>query len=313
MEENLTKVTEFIFLGFSDLQRLQLLLFVFVLLIYLIILIGNSLIIAVTVADIKLHTPMYFFLRNLSALEICYTTVTVPKILSDFLSERHTISFLGCVAQMYFFILFGVSECCLLVVMCYDRYAAICNPMRYPLIMNRKVCARMAAVVWTVGNVVACEQVAAIFSLPFHGSNVINHFFCDVLPVLRLASTETSLNELITTMLSVVLILIPFLLIIASYIRIMSTVLKMHSAEGRHKAFSTCSSHLISVTLFYGSTLVTYLRPSSEGSTNTDRALSLFYTVVTPTFNPIIYSLRNKEVKTALKKLVGRSIGLQVS
>uniref|UniRef100_A0A674JMF8 Olfactory receptor n=1 Tax=Terrapene triunguis TaxID=2587831 RepID=A0A674JMF8_9SAUR len=305
---NLTAVTEFIFLGFSDLQDLQPLLFVLVLLIYLITLIGNGLIITVTVADLALHTPMYFFLRNLSVLEICYTSVIIPKTLTNLLSERQTISFLGCVVQMYFFIFFGSTECGLLAIMSYDRYVAICNPMRYSLIMNRKVTLSLAAAVWIAGSMVACEQTVAIFTLPFCRSNKINHFFCDVLPILRLVSTDTSFIKAILAFLTVLVIVLPFLLIIASYTSIICTILKMRSGEGRRKAFSTCSSHLITVTLFYGSTFVTYMRPSSNGSVDIDRAISLFYTIITPTFNPIIYSLKNKEVKEALRKLLGRKM-----
>nr|XP_032657298.1 olfactory receptor 10A7-like [Chelonoidis abingdonii] len=307
MEGNLSTVTEFIFLGFSDLQHLQFFLLILVLLIYLIILIGNSLIVAVTVTDLMLQSPMYFFLRNLSVLEICYTSVIIPKTLSNLLSERQTISFLGCATQMYFFLLFGNSECCLLTVMSYDRYVAICNPMHYSLIMTRKVTIRLASVVWIAGNVVAFEQTVTIFMLSFHGSNKIEHFFCDVIPVLKLASTDTSLNDIINTVLTIVFIIFPFVLIITSYICILSTILKMRSAEGRHKAFSTCSSHLITVTLFFGSGFITYMRPGSSGSVDTNRAISLLYTVITPMFNPIIFSLRNKEVKEALRKLLGSS------
>ncbi|XP_030395349.1 olfactory receptor 10A7-like [Gopherus evgoodei] len=274
MEGNLSTVTEFIFLAFLYLQHLQLLLFVLVSLIYFIILIGNSLIVAVT---------------------------------SNLLSECQTISFLGCATQMYFFLLFGNSECCLLALMSYDRYVAICNPMRYSLIMSRKVTIRLASVVWIAGNVVAFEQTVTMFMLSFYGSNKIEHFFCDVIPVLKLASTDTSLNDVINTVLTVVFIIFPFVLIITSYICIFSTILKMRSAEGRHKAFSTCSSHLITVTLFFGSGFITYMRPSSSGCMDTNRAISLFYTVITPMFNPIIYSLRNKEVKEALRKILGSS------
>ncbi|KAM9120714.1 olfactory receptor 10A7-like [Pangshura tecta] len=265
MERNLTAVTEFIFLGFSDLQDLQPLLFILILLIYLITLLGNGLIIAVTVADLALPTPMYFFLRNLSVLEICYTLIIIPKTLTNLLSEWQTISFLGCVVQMYFFIFFGSLECGLLAIMSYDRYVAICNPMHYSLIMSRKVTLSLAAAVWIAGSVVACEQTVAIFTLPFCRSNKINHFFCDVLPILRLVSTDTSLIKAILAFLAVVVIVIPFLLIIASYASIIRTILKMHSA------------------------------------------ISLFYTIITPTFNPIIYSLRNKEVREALRKLLARS------
>uniref|UniRef100_A0A452H4D7 Olfactory receptor n=1 Tax=Gopherus agassizii TaxID=38772 RepID=A0A452H4D7_9SAUR len=307
MEENLTAVTEFIFLGFSDLQHLQPLLFVLILLIYLFTLIGNGLIIAVTVADLALHTPMYFFLRNLSVLEICYTSVVVPKTLTNLLSEKQAISFLGCAVQMYFYIFFGSTECGLLTVMSYDRYVAICNPMRYSLIMSRKVTLSLAAMVWIVGKLVACEQTAAIFTLPFHGPNKINHFFCEVLPVLRLVSVDTSLINAIISFLTMVLTIIPLILIITSYASIICTILKMHSGEGRHKAFSACSSHLITVIIFYCSGFITYMRPSPNVSVDTDRALSLLYTVIIPTFNPIIYSLRNKEVKEALRKFLTRS------
>ncbi|XP_053902641.1 olfactory receptor 10A7-like [Malaclemys terrapin pileata] len=307
MEENLTAVTDFIFLGFSDLQHLQPLLFVIVLLIYLFTLIGNGLIIAVTVADLALNTPMYFFLRNLSVLEICYTSVVIPKTLTDLLSERRAISFLGCAVQMYFYLFFGSTECGLLTVMSYDRYVAICNPMRYSLIMSRKVTLSLAAVVWIVGKLVACEQTEAIFILPFHGPNQINHFFCDVLSVLRLVSTDKSLINAILSFLTVVFTIVPLILIIISYASIIWTILKMHSGEGRRKAFSTCSSHLITVILFYCSGFITYMRPSSNVSVDTNRALALLYTVIIPAFNPIIYSLRNKEVKEALRKFLTRS------
>uniref|UniRef100_A0A8C3XWD9 Olfactory receptor n=1 Tax=Chelydra serpentina TaxID=8475 RepID=A0A8C3XWD9_CHESE len=306
-EYNQTTVIHFILFGLSSDPKIQIFLFVLFLVIYLITLLGNMLIILVIKADPQLHTPMYFFLSNLSFLDICYTSVTIPKTLSNLLSEDQAISFLGCAAQMYFFLLFGSSECCLLAVMSYDRYVAICNPMRYSLIMSRKVTISLAAVVWVMGNVVACEQTAAIFTLPFHRTNIINHFFCDVLPVLRLASTDTFLNDVVNGVLSVVFTIVPFILIITSYVCILSATLKMRSAEGRHKAFSTCSSHLITVTLFFGSCFITYMRPSSSASVDTDRAISLFYTVITPTFNPIIYSLRSKEVKEALRKLLGRS------
>ncbi|XP_044840235.1 olfactory receptor 10A7-like [Mauremys mutica] len=307
MEENLTAVTEFIFLGFSDLQHLQPLLFVLILLIYLFTPTENGLIIAVTVADLALHTPMYFFLRNLSVLEICYTSVVVPKTLTNLLSEKQAISFLGCAVQMYFYLFFGSTECGLLTVMSYDWYVAICNPMHYSLIMSRKVTLSLATMLWIVCKLVACEQTAAIFTLPFHGPNKINHFFCDVLPVLRLVSTDTSLINAILSFLTIVFTIVPLILIITSYASIIiCTILKMHSGEGRHKAFSACSSHLITVILFYCSAFI-YMRPSSNVSVDTDRALALLYTVIIPTFNPIIYSLRNKEVKEALRKFLTRS------
>ncbi|XP_030404129.1 olfactory receptor 10A7-like [Gopherus evgoodei] len=294
MEENLIAVTEFILLGFSDLQHLQPLLFVLILLIYLFPLIGNGLIIAVTVADLALHTPMYFFLRNLSVLGICYTSVIIPKTLTNLLSEKQAISSLGCAVQMYFYIFFGSTECGLLTVMFYDRYIVICNPMRYSLIMSRKVTLSLAAMVWIVGKLVACEQTTAILMLPFHGPNKINHFFCDILPVLRLMSTDTSLINAIISFLTMVLTIVPLILIITSYASIICTILKMHSGEGRHKAFSACSSHLITL-IFYCSGFITYMWPSSNVSVDTDRALALLYAVIIQTFNSIIYSLRNKK------------------
>ncbi|XP_030402379.1 olfactory receptor 10A7-like [Gopherus evgoodei] len=307
MEENLTAVTEFIFLGFSDLQHLQPLLFVLILLIYLFTLIENGLVIAVTVADLALHTPMYFFLRNLSVLEICYTSGVFPKTLTNLLSEKQALSFLGCAVQMYFYLFFGSTECGLLTVMSYDRYIAICNPMRYSLIMSRKVTLSLAAMMWIVGKLVACEQTAAIFMLPFHGLNKINHFFCDILPVLRLVSTDTSLISAIISFLTMLFTIVLLILIITSYASIICTILKMHSGEGRHKAFSACSSHLNTVILFYCSAIITCMRPSPNVSADTDRALALLNTVIIPTFNPIIYSPRNKEVKEALRKYLTKN------
>ncbi|XP_030395525.1 olfactory receptor 10A7-like [Gopherus evgoodei] len=208
--------------------------------------------------------------RNLSVLEICYTSVIIPKTLTNLLSERQTISFLGCVVQMYFFIFFGSTECGLLAIMSYDRYVAICYPIPYSLIMNRKVTISLAIAVSIASIVVSCEQTVAIFTLPFCRSNKINHFFCEVLPILRLISTDTSLIKAILAFLAVAVIVDPFLLIITSYASIICVILKMRSGEGRRKAFSTCSSHLITVTLFYGSPFITYMRPSSNGSMDID-------------------------------------------
>uniref|UniRef100_A0A8C3SJF4 Olfactory receptor n=1 Tax=Chelydra serpentina TaxID=8475 RepID=A0A8C3SJF4_CHESE len=307
-ENNLTVITEFILLGFGDLPELQTLLFLLFLVIYIVTMAGNILIIVLIVTDQNLHTPMYFFLGNLnlSFLEIGYTSVMIPKMLLNLLSEAQTISFVGCGAQMCFFILFGITECCLLSVMAYDRYVAICHPLQYTLVMNQRVCAQMAAGSWTIGALVAFGQTASIFTLPFCGSNSISHFFCDILPVLRLATTDTRKNEAAVAIVTVAFILIPFLLILLSYILILSAILRMPSAAGRRKAFSTCSSHLIVVSLFYGTVTFTYVRPKSVYSLGSDRLLSLLYTVVTPMFNPIVYSLRNKEVRSALRKSIVR-------
>ncbi|KAM9120666.1 olfactory receptor 10A4-like [Pangshura tecta] len=312
-KDNQTCVTEIELVGFSDFQSLQVLPFVLVFTFYVMALVGNTLIVIITVTDSTLQTPMYFFLRNLSFLEICYTSVTLPKMLVNLISETQTISFAGCGAQMCFFVLFGITECCLLSVMAYDRYVAICRPLQYTCRMNQMVCARMAAGSWIIGFLVGFGHTISIFTLPFCGSNRINHFFCDVFPVLRLVSTDTHKNEAAVTTTTVLFILAPFLLILLSYGLIISTILKMPSAEGRHKAFSTCSSHLIVVSLFYGTGTFIYMQPSSEQSQGSNRFLSLVYTVLTPTFNPIIYSLRNKEIKCALRKTIGKKMFLQVT
>ncbi|XP_039353379.1 olfactory receptor 10A7-like [Mauremys reevesii] len=312
-KDNQTCVTEIELVGFSDFQSLQVLPVVLVFTFYVMALVGNILIVIITITDSALQTPMYFFLRNLSFLEICYTSVTLPKMLVNLISETQTISFAGCGIQMCFFVLFGITECCLLSVMAYDRYVAICHPLQYTLSMNQMVCVWMAAGSWIIGILVGFGHTISIFTLPFCGSNRIRHFFCDVFPVLRLVSTDTHKNEAAVTTTTVLFILAPFLLILLSYGLIISTILKMPSAEGRHKGFSTCSSHLIVVSLFYGTGTFIYMQPSSEQSQSSNRFLSLVYTVLTPTFNPIIYSLRNKEIKCALRKTTGRKMFPQVT
>uniref|UniRef100_A0A8C3PCJ7 Olfactory receptor n=1 Tax=Chrysemys picta bellii TaxID=8478 RepID=A0A8C3PCJ7_CHRPI len=283
-------------------------LFVVFLSCYLIALTGNLLIIFVTMADAALHTPMYFFLRNLSFLEISYTSVTLPKILANLLSEDRTISFLGCATQMYFLLFLGGTECYLLAVMAYDRYVAICHPLHYPVLMNRRVYIGLAAASWLTNLLVLMGHIAAIFTLPFCGSNEINHFFCDVPPVMKLACGDTHRTEIAILLVALFFVLLPFTLILASYVRIISTILKMASAEGRQKTFSTCSSHLLVVTLFYGTACTMYLKPKSSHSPNSDKLIALLYSVVTPMLNPIIYSLRNKEVTGALRRLTEKNV-----
>lgn len=303
---NQSCVTEIVFLGFSDFQATQTLLFGLLLIFYLVALTGNGLILVLTITNPTLQTPMYFFLCNLSFLEIGYTSTIIPKTLQHLLTESQTISFVGCGLQMYFFILFGITECCLLAVMAFDRYLAICKPLQYSCLMGRKACAQLAAVSWAIGISVALGQSVSIFTLPFCGPNRISHFFCDILPVLRLATTNTLRNEAAVATATVVFILTPFLLILLSYILIIAAILRMPVAENRRKAFSTCSSHLIVVSLFFGTATFTYVRPKSIYSLDSDRMLSLLYTIVTPAFNPIIYSLRNKEIQASFKKSVGR-------
>ncbi|XP_048373401.1 olfactory receptor 10A7-like [Sphaerodactylus townsendi] len=301
--QNSTAPIEFILLGLSDEPNLQSILFSIFLMIYIIILAGNLLIILLTLLDPALHTPMYFFLRNLSFLEICYSSVNIPKMLEDLLFGNKSISFLGCAVQTYFTFLLGGSECFLLASMAYDRYVAICKPLHYHVLMNRKVCLGLAVGPWLSGLLMAFGHTSMVFTMSFCGSHEINHFFCDIPPLIKLACGDTSRIKIAVLVMTTIFGILPFLLILMSYTGIIITILGISSAEGRKKTFSTCSSHLIVVTLFYGSACITYLKPSSTYSPNTDKYLSLLYTVVGPVLNPIIYSFRNKDFKNALKKI----------
>ncbi|XP_025032579.1 olfactory receptor 2D3-like [Python bivittatus] len=282
-KDNQSCLTEIVLLGFSDFQSVQELLFSLVLIFYFMALMGNSLILVLIFLSPALHTPMYFFLWNLSFLEIGYTTTISPKMLVNLLLEKQSISFWGCGCQMCFFLLFGVTECCLLCVM------AVIKPLRH-----------------CVPPLIGLGDSISIFTLPFCGSNQISHFFCDLMSVLRLASTNTYKNEVAVAALTVLVDLTPFLLILFSYTLIISTILMMLVAKNRRKAFSTCSSHLTIVFIFYGTVIFTYIHPNSAYSVDNNRFLGLFYTVVTPSLNPIIYSLRNKEMKAAFMKSVAR-------
>ncbi|XP_004466700.3 olfactory receptor 10AG1-like [Dasypus novemcinctus] len=307
-EGNFSSVMGFVLLGFSDLPNLQGFLFGIFFLIYTFVIIGNGLIIIITRIESALETPMYFFLANFSSLEICYVSVTVPKILANLWTQDRSISLVGCAAQMYFFLMLGVTECFFLTVMAYDRYVAICNPLQYPLVMNQKKCIQLAVGSWISGIPVQIGQTYHVFSLPFCGSNQISHFFCDIPPLIKLACGDTSLNEIPVYIVDVLFGMIPCLLILYSYIKIISTILKLPSTTSQFKAFSTCSSHLIVVVLFFGPVIITYLRPKSNHSSGSDKMFSLFYIFVTPLLNPIIYSLRNKDVIAALKKLLPQKI-----
>ncbi|XP_037696063.1 olfactory receptor 10AG1-like [Choloepus didactylus] len=305
-EGNGSTVMQFVLLGFSDLPNLQGFLFVLFTIIYMIVLIGNSLIIIITRFDPALQKPMYFFLSNFSSLEICYVSVTLPRILVNLWTQNRSISVLNCGTQMCFFLMLAATECFLLAVMAYDRYVAICNPLHYPLVMNQKMCIQLAIGSWVSGIPVQIGQTCQIFSLHFCDCNQINHFFCDIPPILRLACGDTSVHEISVYVVAMLFGAVPFMLILASYSRIISTILRLPTAQGRAKAFSTCSSHLLVVVLFFGSATITYLRPKSNHSVGIDKLLSLFYTIVTPMFNPMIYSLRNKDVTAALRKLLLR-------
>ncbi|VFV33554.1 olfactory receptor 10ag1-like [Lynx pardinus] len=307
--ENDTSLEGFILLGLADTMELQIILFLLFFVIYALTVLGNVGMILLIGTDSRLHTPMYFFLANLSFVDVCYSSAITPKMLADLLSETKTISFTGCFLQLYFFIALATTECILFGLMAYDlmaydRYVAICNPLHYPLVMNHKICVQMVVACWITGVPVETGQTYQIFSLPFCGSNQINHFFCDIPPLLKLACGDTFLNEMLVFTVAVLFVTIPFLLILGSYIKIISTILRLPSATGRTKAFSTCSSHITVVVMFFGSAIITYLRPKSKHSSRADKFLSLFYTIVTPMFNPMIYTLRNKDAMMALRKLV---------
>ncbi|ELW47819.1 olfactory receptor 10K2 [Tupaia chinensis] len=307
---NETVVREFVFLGFSSLAGLQRLLFAVFLFLYLFTLGTNAIIISTIVLDRALHTPMYFFLAVLSCSETCYTFVIVPKMLVDLLSQKKTISFLGCAIQMFTFLFLGCSHSFLLAAMGYDRYVAICNPLRYTVLMGHGACTGLVAAACACGFTVAQIITLLVFHLPFHSSNELHHFFCDISPVLQVASHHTHFSQIVIFMLCSLVLVIPLLLILVSYIHIISAILQFPSKLGRYKAFSTCASHLVVVTVHYGCASFIYLRPKSNYSSSQDALISVSYTILTPLFNPMIYSLRNKEFKSALRRVVGRTISL---
>ncbi|CAI5790447.1 olfactory receptor 226-like, partial [Podarcis lilfordi] len=294
----------FILVGFPGDPELQMSLFTLFLIIYTLTITENVVIIALIWMNINLHKPMYLFLSNLSFLEIWYVSVTVPKMLAGFVAEKREISFIGCMAQLYFFLALACTECVLLAVMAYDRYVAICNPLRYPAIMSQDLCVRLAAGSWLSGFFIAMGKVFFISRLSYCGPNTINHYFCDVSPLLNLACTDMSLAELIDFLLALLILLGPLSVTIASYFYIISTVLRIPSAKGKQKAFSTCASHLLVVTIFYAASLFIYARPKALTSFNSNKLVSVVYTVLTPLFNPVIYCLRNQEFKDALSKTV---------
>ena len=287
-EENQTYVTEFVFLGLSQDPHTQALLFFLFLIIYLLTVLGNLLIVVLIHIDSRLHTPMYFFLSNLSFADLCFSTTTVPQVLVHFLVKRKTISFAGCSTQMVVLLLVGCTECALLAVMSYDRCVAVCKPLRYTTIMTHRVCAQLATGSWASGAFVSLVDTTFTLCLPSRGNNIINHFFCEPPALLKLASADTYRTEMAIFAMGVAILLAPVSLILASYWNIISTVIQMQSGEGRLKAFSTCGSHLIVVVLFYGSGIFTYMRPNSKTIKERDKMISVFYTVVTPMLNPII-------------------------
>ncbi|XP_029452804.1 olfactory receptor 1G1-like [Rhinatrema bivittatum] len=306
--QNWTTVTEFLLLGFSDLPEHQISLFVLFFTMYLINLLGNTIMITLIATDHHLHTPMYFFISNLSFVDMCFSSVTVPQMLINIFSENKAISYTSCMAQLSFFINFNGIEVVLLAVMAYDRYVAICNPLHYPMLMNKKICLCLLGVCWLSGALNSLLHTILMCRLSFCSSNKIIHFFCDMPPLFKLSCTDTSLNELMIFTEGSLFDMVPFLFIIVSYIRIISTIFKTSSVSRRSKAFSTCSSHMITVTLYYGSIFFMYFRPSTSYSLEYDRVASVIYTTLTPMLNSFIYSLRNKDVKVALKRAISEKI-----
>uniref|UniRef100_A0A8C8ZY16 Olfactory receptor n=1 Tax=Prolemur simus TaxID=1328070 RepID=A0A8C8ZY16_PROSS len=303
-DKNGSSFTGFILLGFSDRPQLELILFVVLLIFYIFTLLGNTTIIALSHLDPHLHTPMYFFLSNLSFLDLCYTTSIVPQLLVNLRGADKTISYGGCVVQLYISLGLGTTECFLLGVMAFDRYAAVCRPLHYAVIMHLHLCALMVSSSWLIGFANSLLQTMLIFLLPLCGRNKVDHFFCEIPPLLKLACVHSAMNEAEVYFVSVVILFVPVGLIMFFYSQIVRTVLRMKSAAGQGKAFGTCGSHLTVVFLFYGTAMCAYLQPHSNNSQDQGKFFSLFYTIVIPMLNPIIHTLRNKDVKGAVKKVL---------
>ncbi|XP_006037477.1 olfactory receptor 49-like [Alligator sinensis] len=304
--ENQTEATEFILLGFTVEHWIEILLFVAILIIFFLILMGNIIIIFITLVDIHLKTPMYFFLRNYSLLEISLTLVVIPKMLSNFLSERKNISLPGCFIQGFFFFFLGTNVFFYLSIMSFDRYVAVCNPLRYATIMNTRVCFHLLMGSWTVSFLLVLPPSVMTAKLKFCGPNIINHLFCDTTPLFHLSCQDTQLIEVMTLFAAVFTLLITLAINIASYLRIISTILSIPSAAGRKNAFSTCSAHLTVVSVLYGSCIGRYIRPPENRGEEFDKVLALLYALGIQVFTPFIYTLRNKQVKQALRNVVKR-------
>ena len=304
--KNQTRISHFILLGLFNHTPLHLLLVSIIMVMFLVALSGNGLMILLINTDSHLHSPMYFFLSWLSFMDLMLISTIVPRMAIDYLLGHGSISFTGCGFQILFFLTLLGDECFLLAFMAYDRYVAISNPLRYSVVMSRRVCWLMVAGSWLFGLVDGLFQAIYTLSYPYCGPQEIDHFFCDIPAVLKLACADTSIYEALIYVCCILMLLLPFSVISVSYLLIFVTVLRMHSAEGRKKAFATCSSHMAVVSLFYGAAMVTYMRPQTYHSSKQDKVVSAFYTMITPMLNPLIYSLRNKEVAGALKKLLGR-------
>ncbi|CAO2635455.1 Olfactory receptor 145 [Lemmus lemmus] len=299
---NHSQVAAFVLLGLSQVWELRFLFFTVFSAVYLLTVTGNLLIVAIVTSDPRLHTTMYFLLGNLSFLDFCYSSITAPRMLVDLLSNRPTISFGACLTQLFFFHFIGGNECFILTAMAYDRYAAICKPLLYKVTMSHQVCFVLMVGGYTMGFVGAMAHTVCMLKLSFCDGNVINHYMCDIPPLLELSCTSTAINELVVFIVVGVSVIVPSLTIFISYTLILSNILRIHSTNGRSKALSTCSSHMIAVSLFFGSSSFIYFKSSPVGSVDQDKISTVFYTVVIPMMNPFIYSLRNKDVKLALSK-----------
>ncbi|XP_057584182.1 olfactory receptor 8K5-like [Hippopotamus amphibius kiboko] len=303
-QQNLSSLTEFILMGVTRQPELQAPLFGVFLIIYTITVVGNLGMIILTQVDSRLHTPMYFFIKHLAFIDLGNSTVICPKMLVNFVVDQNTISYYACATQLAFFIMLIISELFILSAMAYDRYVAICSPLLYNVIMSQRLCHVLVGIPYLYSTLQALMFTSKIFTLTFCGSNVISHFYCDDVPLLLMLCSNAQEIELLIIVFSAFNLVSSLLVILVSYILILRAVFQMHSAEGRKKVFSTCGSHLMVVVVFYGSLLFTYVQPNSTHSFDTDKIASVFYTLVTPMLNPLIYSLRNKEVKNALHRVL---------
>ncbi|XP_012608009.1 olfactory receptor 8B8-like [Microcebus murinus] len=304
--ENGSFVTEFILAGLTDQPGLQLPLFFLFLAMYMVTVLGNLGLVTLIGLNSHLHTPMYFFLFNLSFIDVCYSSVFTPKMLMNFVSEKNIISYQGCMTQLFFFCFFAISETYVLTSMAYDRYVAVCNPLLYNIAMSPKVCCNLMLGSYLMAFSGAIAHTACMLRLTFCDANTINHYLCDILPVLQLSCTSTYINELVVFIAAGIIFSVSTLTIFISYGFILSSILCIRTKEGRSKAFSTCSSHIIAVSLFFGSGIYMYLKPSSAESMDQGKISSVFYTNTVPLMNPLIYSLRNKDVHLALRKTISR-------
>ncbi|XP_004675325.1 PREDICTED: olfactory receptor 5AC1-like [Condylura cristata] len=304
MEANMTQVTQFVLTGLTDRPGLQVPLFLVFLVIYLITMVGNLGLILLIWRDPHLHTPMYFFLGSLAFADACTSSSVTPRMLVNLLDKHQMISLFECMAQYYFFGSSATTECFLLVVMAYDRYVAICNPLLYPVVMSSRLCTRLISMSYVIGFLHLIIHIGLLFRLTFCRSNIIHHFYCEILPLYTISCTDPSINALVVFIFSTFIQAFTFMTIIVSYTRVLFAILKKKSEKGRSKAFSTCSAHLLSVSLFYGTLFFMYVLPGSGPDQYQDKMYSLFYTIIIPLLNPFIYSLRNKEVLGALRKVI---------